>query len=156
EGSLFELVTGMESFLDVHLRTAHQIRGFAPERREEIPPPPLREAAVKALVHRDSTISRATPVFLLSAPVAVRAPGRPPNSVDAEAMRAGVHVTRNPHIYSRVADLQLATRAGSGIRRIARLLREHSGAELGIAISDAEVRLTLPRPRTAESGTEER
>jgi predicted HTH transcriptional regulator len=60
-------------------------------------------------------------------------------------MRAGVHVTRNPHIYSRVADAQLATRAGTGIRRIARLLRESGNRELGIEISDAEVVLTLPR-----------
>jgi predicted HTH transcriptional regulator len=65
--------------------------------------------------------------------------------VDADAMRAGIHVTRNPHIYSRVADAQLATRAGTGIRRIARLLREANGTELGITISDAEVVLTLPR-----------
>jgi len=156
EGSLFDLIAGIASFLNVHLRTAHQIRGFAPERREEIPSTALREAVVNALVHRDYTIPGATRVFVLSDRVEVRSPGRTPNSVDAEAMRAGVHVTRNPHIYSRVADLQLATRAGSGIRRIARLLREHSGAELGIAISDAEVMLTLPRPRTVGNGTEER
>jgi predicted HTH transcriptional regulator len=84
-------------------------------------------------------------VFVLRDRVEVHSPGRPPNSVDAEAMRAGVHVTRNPHIYSRVADAALATRAGTGIRRISRLLRQASGAELGIDISDAEVVLTLPR-----------
>ncbi len=66
-------------------------------------------------------------------------------------MRAGVHVTRNPHIYSRVVAAELATRAGTGIRRIARLLQQAHGTSLGIAISDAEVVLTLPRgPGTPE------
>ena len=100
---------------------------------------------VNALVHRDYTIASPTRVFVLSDRVEVRSPGRPPNSVDVEAMRAGVHVTRNPHIYSRVVEAELATRAGTGIRRIARLLRQTNGTSLGIAISDAEVVLTLPR-----------
>jgi len=44
-----------------------------------------------------------------------------------------------------VADAQLATRAGTGIRRIARLLRENGDRELGIRILGVEVTLTLPR-----------
>ncbi|MGH3938548.1 MAG: RNA-binding domain-containing protein [Pseudonocardiaceae bacterium] len=144
-GSLFSAITQIETFLRLHLRTAHQIVGFEKEKREEIPMAALREAVVNALVHRDYTIPGPTRVFVLSNRVEVRSPGRPPNSVDAEAMRAGVHVTRNPHIYSRVVAAELATRAGTGIRRIARLLREANGTSLGIAISDAEVVLTLPR-----------
>lgn len=74
---------------------------------------------------------------------------RPPNTVDADAMRAGVHVPRNPHIYSRVAERDLATRAGTGLRRMARLLREAGGLDLGLSVSDAEVVVTLPRPAPA-------
>lgn len=62
-------------------------------------------------------------------------------------MRSGVHVPRNPYIYGRVMASGLATRAGSGIPRIARLLRQSSESTLGIAISDAEVVLTLTRRR---------
>jgi ATP-dependent DNA helicase RecG len=144
-GVFTEVITAVEGFLALHLRTEHKIRGFEPERREEVPSPALREAVVNAFVHRDYTIQGPTRIFVLDDRVEVHSPGRPPNNVDVEAMRAGVHVTRNPHIYSRVADLGLVTRAGTGIRRISRLLREHSGQELGIDISDAEVVLTLPR-----------
>jgi ATP-dependent DNA helicase RecG len=148
-GPLFNVIAQIETFLPLHLRIAHQIVGFKKERHEEIPMAALREAVVNALVHRDYTIPGPTRVFVLSDRVEVRSPGRPPNSVDVEAMRAGVHVTRNPHIYSRVVAADLATRAGTGIRRIARLLREANGTSLGIAISDAEVALTLPRgPRS--------
>lgn len=149
-GGLFEIVEQIESFLDLHLPTAHAIAGFERERRAEVPVAALREAVVNALVHRDYTIPGPVRVFVLSDRVEVHSPGRPPNSVDAEAMHAGVHVTRNPHLYSRVAEAQLATRAGTGIRRIARLLREY-GVELSIEISDAEVVLILPR-RLPRSG----
>lgn len=118
-GGLFDIIDQAETFLRLHLRTGHEIVGFEPERREEIPPAALREAVVNALVHRDYTIPGPVRVFVLSDRVEVHSPGRPPNSVDADAMRAGVHVTRNPHIYSRTAEAQLATRAGTGIRRIA-------------------------------------
>lgn len=144
-GSLTTVLERVQGFLDLHLRTAHVIAGLEPERRPELPPVALREAVVNALVHRDYTIGGPIRVFVLQDRVEVHSPGRPPNSVDADAMRAGAHVPRNPHIYARVADLQLATRAGTGIRRMARLLRE-DGRELGIAVSDAEVVLILPRP----------
>lgn len=144
-GGLFDIVEQISTFLRLHLRTGHEIVGFEPERREEIPFAALREAVVNALVHRDYTIPAPIRVFVLADRVEVRSPGRPPNSVDADAMRAGVHVPRNPHIYSRVAAAQLATRAGTGVLRIARLLREHSGQSVDIRITDAEVALILPR-----------
>lgn len=103
-GGLFKVVEQAEAFLMLHLRTEHQITGFDRERQPEIPPAALREAVVNALVHRDYSIAGPTRIFVLSDRVEVRSPGRPPNSVDADAMRAGIHVTRNPHIYSRVAE----------------------------------------------------
>jgi ATP-dependent DNA helicase RecG len=144
-GGLFDIIEQISTFLRLHLRTGHAIAGFEREKQEEIPFAALREAAVNALVHRDYTIQGPVRIFVLADRVEVRSPGRPPNSVDAEAMRAGVHVPRNPHIYSRVAAAQLATRAGTGVLRIARLLRENSGQSLDIKISDAEVSLILPR-----------
>ena len=148
-GGLFDIVDQAETFLRLHLRTGHEIVGFEREKREEVPTAALREAVVNALGHRDYTIPGPTRIFVLSDRVEVHSPGRPPNSVDADAMRAGVHVTRNPHIYSRMAEAALATRAGTGVRRIARLLREAHGTQLGITISDAEVVLSLPRGRVS-------
>ena len=94
-GDLFGLVDQIEVFLRLHLRTGHEIVGFERERREEVPIAALREAVVNALVHRDYTIPGPTRIFVLSDRVEVRSPGCPPNSVDVDAMRAGVHVTRN-------------------------------------------------------------
>ncbi|NCQ25950.1 MAG: hypothetical protein GW802_00700, partial [Armatimonadetes bacterium] len=57
----------------------------------------------------------------------------------------GVHVVRNPHLYSRLSDAGLVTRAGSGIRRIIRLVREATGEDIGLDVRDFEVLLTIPR-----------
>jgi ATP-dependent DNA helicase RecG len=144
-GLLLSIIAQIETFLRLHLRTGHEIIGFEKEKREEIPAAALREAVVNALVHRDYKIPGPTRVFVLSDRVEMRSPGRPRNSVDIDAMRVGVRVTHNPHIYSRVVAAELATRTGTGIRRVARLLRQANGTSLGITISDAEVVLTLPR-----------
>lgn len=146
-GDLQSVLASIETFLQLHLRTKHEVHGFAPERHEEIPTTALREAVVNALAHRDYTVPGPVRVLVFDDRVEIRSPGRPPNTIDEAAMRAGAHVPRNPHIYSRIADLGLVTRVGSGIPRISKQLHEATGAELGIAISDALTTLTLPRQR---------
>jgi len=144
-GGFFDLLEDIERFLNIYVASPHRIVGFKPERHEEIPAAAMREAVVNALVHRDYTIPGPVRVFALADRVEIHTPGRPPNSVDADAMRAGVHVTRNPHLYSRVADAGLVTRAGTGVRRMIRLVREASGRDIEILITDAEVVIVLPR-----------
>jgi ATP-dependent DNA helicase RecG len=145
-GRLLEVIDQAERFLDLHLRTRHEIRGFEPEAKPELPKEALREALVNAVAHRDYTIRGPIRLFVLADRIEVHTPGRPPNGVDAEAMRAGTHVVRNPAIYARLSDAGLVTRAGTGIRRILRLAREATGREATIEVREHEVLLTLPRP----------
>lgn len=144
-GGLFDVIRDIERFLDVHVATPHRIIGFEDERRETIPWEALREAVINALVHRDYTISGPVRIFALSDRVEVHTPGSPPNSVDASAMRAGVHVTRNPYIYARVADAGLVTKVGTGVPRMIRLVREASGKEVGLDVTGSEVVVVLPK-----------
>jgi ATP-dependent DNA helicase RecG len=105
----------------------------------------LREAIVNAVAHRDYTVHGPVRLFIFDDRVEVHTPGRPPNTVDEEAMRAGVHIVRNLRIYSRLSDAGMVTRAGTGIRRIIRLVREVTGKDIGLSIRTFEVLLTLPR-----------
>ena len=59
-------------------------------------------------------------------------------------------MVRNPAIYARLSDAGLVTRAGSGIRRIVRLVRETVGKDIGITVRDHEVLMTLPRRERGE------
>jgi ATP-dependent DNA helicase RecG len=144
-GRLLDVIDQTERFLDLHLMVPHVIRGFEPESRPELPKEALREAIVNAVAHRDYTVRGPVRLFIFDDRVEVHTPGRPPNTVDEEAMRAGVHVVRNPRIYARLSDAGLVTRAGTGVRRIIRLVREATGKDIGIMIHTFEVLLTIPR-----------
>ena len=50
-----------------------------------------------------------------------------------------------PHIYARLSDAGLVTRAGSGIPRIVKLVREAVGQDVLIEIREFEVLLSIPR-----------
>ena len=121
-----------------------EIKGFEPENRPELPEEIFREAIVNAVAHRDYTVTGPIRVFILDDRVEIHTPGKPPNTVDEAAMRSGVHVVRNPHIYSRLADAGLVTRAGSGIRRIIRLLRETIDQDVILRITEFETLLIVP------------
>ncbi|MDI3280863.1 MAG: ATP-binding protein, partial [Bacillota bacterium] len=150
KGRLLDVIDQAKRFLDLHLYTPHKIRGFEPEPQPELPPEALREAIVNAVAHRDYTIHGPIRLFVFTDRIEVHTPGKPPNTVDEEAMRAGVHVVRNPHIYARLSDAGLVTRAGTGVRRIIRLVKKATGRDVEIKIRDFEVLLTIPRKRLGE------
>ena len=129
----------------LHLRIPHQIRGFEPEPKPELAKEALREAIVNAVAHRDYTVYGPILLFIFDDRIEVHTPGKPPNTVDEDAMRAGVHVVRNPRIYARLSDAGLVTRAGTGVRRIIRLIKQATGREVEITIREYEVLLTIPR-----------
>jgi ATP-dependent DNA helicase RecG len=145
-GRLLDLVDQAERFLRLHLPRPHVIQGFAPEPRPELPETALREAVVNAVVHRDYTISAPIRLLIFDDRVEIRSPGRPPNGVDVDAMRAGAHVVRNPHLYARISDAGLVTGVGSGVPRLVRAIREAVGVEPVIEVHNAEVVLIVPRP----------
>ncbi|MGH8884980.1 MAG: RNA-binding domain-containing protein [Egibacteraceae bacterium] len=145
-GRLLDVLDRAAAYLDTHLRTEHRIRGFEPERYPELPEAALREAVVNALAHRDYTVRGPVRLFVLDDRIEVHTPGAVPNTIDEAAMRAGAHVVRNPAIYARLSDAGLVTRAGTGIRRMIRLVREATGKDVGISLHSHEVLVCLPRP----------
>jgi len=146
-GRLLDIIDQVQRFLRLHLPAPHEIKGFSPEVKHELPEEALREAVVNAVAHRDYTVRGPIRLFILDDRIEIHSPGKAPNTVDEEAMRAGVHVVRNPHIYARLSDAGLVTRAGSGIRRMIRLIREATGNDIGIDLRNFEVLLTIPRKK---------
>lgn len=146
-GRLLDVIDQAERFLDLHLRTPHEIHGFEPEPKPELPKEALREAVVNAVAHRDYTVRGPIRLFIFDDRVEIHTPGKPPNTVDEGAMRAGAHVMRNPRIYARLSDAGLVTRAGTGVRRIIRLVKEAVGRDIEIVIREFEVLLAIPRKK---------
>ncbi|MBI3272738.1 MAG: putative DNA binding domain-containing protein [Planctomycetes bacterium] len=151
-GRLLDVIEGAGRFLSSHLRTPHRIQGFEPERKPELPEEALREAVVNAVAHRDYTVHGPVRLFIFDDRVEIRTPGKPPNTVTPDAMRAGVHVPRNHRIYTRLANAGLVTEAGTGIGRMSLLVRQATGRDIGLEVRDAEVLLSLPRALAARNG----
>ncbi|MGH8908459.1 MAG: ATP-binding protein [Egibacteraceae bacterium] len=148
-GRLLDVIDQAAAFLRLSLRSPHRIRGFEPERHPELPEEALREAVVNAVAHRDYTVRGPIRLFVLDDRVEIHTPGTTPNTVDATAMRAGVHVPRNPFIYARLFAAGSVTGAGTGIPRMARLVREATGQDIRIDVHDYEVLVTIPRTQAA-------
>ena len=146
EGTLFQMLEDTARFLNIHLRTAHRIRGFEPEVYPELPEKALREIVVNALVHRDYTVHAPVRIFIMDDRVEVRSPGLLPNTVTVEMIRAGLaHVLRNPLLYSFFVRAGFVTDTGNGFRRAMLLVREAVGREPDILEEGNETVVILPR-----------
>jgi ATP-dependent DNA helicase RecG len=110
-GSLLEVIEEAERFLDRYLSVSQEIC-FELEAKPELPKEALLEAIVNAVAHRDYTIQGPIRLFVFDDRIEIRSPGMPPSRVTVEAMRAGVHVVRNPWIYVRLSDAGLVARPG--------------------------------------------
>jgi len=151
EGRLPDMLESAARFLYIHLPIAHQIQGFEPEMRPELPQEALREFLVNALAHRDYTIAAPVRVFVFDDRVQVRTPGGLPNTVTFEAIRFGaVHVVRNPTIYTLCSRYGLVTGVGSGVYRAIQQIRAVTGQEPDLLIEGNEFVVSIPRPKKEE------
>jgi ATP-dependent DNA helicase RecG len=117
-----------------------------PERFPELPQEALREVLVNALVHRDYTVRGPVRLLVFSDRVEVHSPGRPPNTVDVEAMKLGTHVPRNPILLTHFAKMGYVTSLGTGIPRVFKLVTEATGREPEVVVRGFEVLVSIPRP----------
>ena len=152
DGRAFDMLVGAERFLEFHLLRRHRIRGLEPEVVPELPPAALREVLVNAVVHRDYTVAGPIRILVFEDRVEVRSPGGLPNSVRLSQLPAGVHVLRNPTLYNLLLKRGLVTDAGSGVPRLIRLVREHTGRAPTLRLAGDEFVVTLPRNANEPEG----
>jgi len=146
EGTLFQMLEDSARFLKLHLRVPHRIQGFRPEVYPELPARALREVMVNALVHRDYTITAPIRLFILDDRVEIRSPGRLPNTVTIDMVKAGLaHVLRNPHLYTFFLKAGYVTDTGNGFRRVIRDVKKAVGREPQIREEGNELVVSIPR-----------
>jgi ATP-dependent DNA helicase RecG len=91
----------------------------------------VREAIVNALVHRDYLLSATAIQFsIYSNRLEVISPGRLPNGVTPDRMRAGVRAYRNQILRDVMSDYRYLEHMGMGIpRKVVRLSLQQNGTE---------------------------
>ena len=91
----------------------------------------VREAVVNALVHRDYSIA-GTDIMLeiYSNRLEITSPGRLPNTITPDGMKAGARYARNQTLVNIMRDYGYAEARGMGVRnKIIPGMREHNGTE---------------------------
>lgn len=141
-GALPRIQKGVMEFLLRNLRKIQSADGFNSSPVLELPRAALDEVIVNALVHRDYFVSAPVRVLLFDNRLEVLSPGRLPNSLTIENIKAGISVSRNPVIHSVGQHLLPYTGLGSGVRRVLELCaaefhNDEEGSLFGV---------TLPRP----------
>ena len=101
------------------------------EERWDYPIDAVREAVVNAIAHRDYTITVSDIELSVYADrLEVISPGRLPNTVTVEKMRAGYRASRNELIKEVLRDYRYIEATGLGVpRKIVQGMRAHNGTE---------------------------
>ena len=132
--------------------TAH-LEGPRRVDRWEYPEAVVREAVVNALVHRDYSIA-GTDVMLaiFSDRMEIVSPGRLPNTVTVEGMRAGARYARNQTLVNIMRDYKYVDARGMGVRnKIIPGMRAHNGTDPDLI--EEEYRFTVRLWKSEESRT---
>ncbi len=122
------------------------------QERWEYPLEAVREAIVNAIAHRDYTITVSDIELSMYADrMEIVSPGRLPNTVTVEKMRAGYRATRNELVKEVLRDYRYVEATGLGVpRKIVRGMREHNGTDPDLVEGDDRftVRLWKQRPQS--------
>ncbi|MEP7011702.1 MAG: ATP-binding protein [Acidobacteriota bacterium] len=118
--------------------------------RTEYPEAVIREAVVNALVHRDYSLSGSDiTLVIFSDRLEIQSPGRLPNTVTVEGMKAGLRYAQNQNLVNILRDYRYVDFRGMGVReKIIPGMRQHNGTEAELVAEDARfiVRLWKERP----------
>lgn len=136
-GNIQEVYDKTLSFIIQNLKETQKDEKFNSLGELEIPIETIEELLVNALVHRDYFINSSIKVFIFDNRIEIISPGKLPNTLTIEKIKAGISVIRNPILYSNARYLLPFKGAGSGIMRA---LKNYPDLEL---INDTERELFI-------------
>ena len=108
---------------------------------------------MNAIAHRDYTITVSDIELSIYADrMEIVSPGRLPNTVTVEKMRAGYRATRNELVKEVLRDYRYVEATGLGVpRKIVRGMREHNGTEPDLIEEDDRFTVRLWKQRASDN-----
>lgn len=116
-GNLNELYEKTLSFITRNLKKIQKDKGFNSQSVLEIPIETIEELLVNTLVHRDYFIHSSIKVLIFDNRIEIISPGKLPNTLTIENIKAGTSIPRNPILFSNVRYILPFVGVGSGIPR---------------------------------------
>ncbi|MBN1876001.1 MAG: putative DNA binding domain-containing protein [Anaerolineae bacterium] len=143
-GRLPQQIQHAEAFIVRNTALATRIEGMQQTDIPQYPRPALREAIVNAVAHRDYSLESAQILlYIFDDRIELRSPGTLPNSVTLDNIRTHYSKPRNETLARVLFNLGYVNTLGSGIPRMIRLMREHSGREPDFEVSGAQFLVRL-------------
>ena len=128
--------------------SAEELKGAVRSRKWHYPEAAIREALVNAVVHRDYLLSSTSiEIAVYSDRMEIVSPGKPPNGIDPDRMRAGCRAARNQLLKDVMRDYGYMEHMGMGIpRKIFRLMEEQVGTVPELSVGVESLSLVLRKP----------
>ena len=116
-GNLQKLYKNTLSFITRNLKKIQKNKGFNSQSVLELPLETIEELLVNALIHRNYFINTSIKVFIFDNRIEIISPGKLPNTLTIENIKAGISIPRNPNIFSNARYIMPFVGVGSGIPR---------------------------------------
>ncbi|MCR4291940.1 MAG: putative DNA binding domain-containing protein, partial [Candidatus Kuenenia sp.] len=140
ERNVFDNFKDAVSFFYLYNKQSFVIEGVKRINFYDYPEKAFREILANAIIHRDYTIAgTGIAVWIYDDRVEIKSPGGLPNTITVEKMKLGIKYHRNPVLAQYFFDANMVERAGQGIPKSNRWLKENGNPELVIKEDEHEV-----------------
>ena len=143
DGSLFQQMEEMYSYLDLRNRTRATFEGLYRKDVRDYPEEALREALLNSLVHRDYSFSASTLISVYDDRIEFVSVGGLLGGISLDDILLGLSVCRNPKLAAIFYRLKLIEAYGTGVPKIIKAYAG-TGLEPKIEVTSNAFKITLP------------
>ena len=155
-GAVQDIIEDAYQFVLRNIHLGAVIEGLYRQDVYEIPPAAIRELIINAAVHRSYLDNGNIQVAIFDNRLEITSPGKLPLGQTIEKMREGYSKVRNEALAMAFSYMHLIERWGTGMLRIAKMIREAGLGELEILGGETELRFNIYRKQATEQASEEK
>ena len=152
-GAVQDIIEDAYQFVLRNIHLGAVIEGLYRQDVYEIPPAAIRELIINAAVHRSYLDNGHIQVAIFDNRLEITSPGKLPLGQTIEKMREGYSKVRNEALAMAFSYMHLIERWGTGMLRIAKMIREAGLGELEILGGETELRFNIYRKQATEQAS---
>lgn len=150
-GAVQDIIEDAYQFVLRNIHLGAVIEGLYRQDVYEIPPAAIRELIINAAVHRSYLDNGNIQVAIFDNRLEITSPGKLPLGQTIEKMREGYSKVRNEALAMAFSYMHLIERWGTGMLRIAKMIREAGLGELEILGGETELRFNIYRKQASKT-----
>ena len=153
-GPVQDIIEDAYQFVLRNIHLGAVIEGLYRQDVYEIPPAAIRELIINAAVHRSYLDNGNIQVAIFDNRLEITSPGKLPIGQTIAKMREGYSKVRNEALAMAFSYMHLIERWGTGMLRIAKMIKEAGLGELEILGGETELRFNIYRKQVAGQSAE--